>query len=152
MITVETKNGSWVRKCVIILTWTRKSSVREEESSRIPWQGSRNELFKVNVQLRKGFLWLKWRWTQGMQRTGGGGPGRVQNLSVCEYFIAGEAHAGEKGDLTFCRFTVSSAWQKSPGRRNEEDRAARKGKWSPRGTGTTVLTYPCPTASRYRWQ
>ena len=23
-----------------------------------------------------------------------------------------------------------------------------KGKWSPRGTGTTVLTYPCPTASR----
>ena len=24
----------------------------------------------------------------------------------------------------------------------------KKGKWSPRGTGTTVLTYPCPTASR----
>ena len=23
-----------------------------------------------------------------------------------------------------------------------EDPAARKGKWSPRGTGTTVLTYP----------
>ena len=30
-------------------------------------------------------------------------------------------------------------------RRNS--RAARKGKW-PRGTRTTVLTYPCPTASR----
>ena len=29
-----------------------------------------------------------------------------------------------------------------------ENRAARKGKWSPRGTGMTVLTYPCPTASR----
>ena len=28
------------------------------------------------------------------------------------------------------------------------NRAARKGKWSPRGTGMTVLTYPCPTASR----
>ena len=27
--------------------------------------------------------------------------------------------------------------------------AARKGKWSPRGTGTAiVLAYPCPTASR----
>ena len=24
----------------------------------------------------------------------------------------------------------------------------KKGKWSPRGSGTTVLTYPCPTASR----
>ena len=29
-----------------------------------------------------------------------------------------------------------------------KSRAARKGKWPPRGTGTTVLTYPCPTASR----
>ena len=30
--------------------------------------------------------------------------------------------------------------------------AARKGQWSPRGTGTTVvLACPCPTASRYRW-
>ena len=101
---------------------------------------------------QKRFLRLKWRWTQGMQRTGGGGPARVPNLRVCEHFIAGVAHAGEKGDLTSCRGTVSSAWQKSPGRRNEEDRAARKGKWSPRGTGTTVLAYPCPTASRYRWQ
>ena len=25
---------------------------------------------------------------------------------------------------------------------------SKKGKRSPRGTGTTVLTYPCPTASR----
>ena len=24
----------------------------------------------------------------------------------------------------------------------------KKGKWPPRGAGTTVLTYPCPTASR----
>ena len=24
----------------------------------------------------------------------------------------------------------------------------KKGKWPPRGTGMTVLTYPCPTASR----
>ena len=26
-----------------------------------------------------------------------------------------------------------------------KSRAARKGKWPPRGTGTTVLTYPCPS-------
>ena len=28
------------------------------------------------------------------------------------------------------------------------DGLPKKGEWSPRGTGTTVLTYPCPTASR----
>ena len=33
-------------------------------------------------------------------------------------------------------------------RTRRKSRAARKGKRSPRGTGTTVLTYPCPTASR----
>ena len=33
--------------------------------------------------------------------------------------------------------------------RRRENRAARKGKWPPRGTGTpTGPTYPCPTASR----
>ena len=31
-------------------------------------------------------------------------------------------------------------------------RVKKKGKWSPRGTGTTVLTCPFPTARRYRWQ
>ena len=30
-----------------------------------------------------------------------------------------------------------------------KSRAARKGTWPPRGTGTTVLTYPCPTVSRF---
>ena len=29
-----------------------------------------------------------------------------------------------------------------------KSRAVRKGKWSPRVTGTTVLTYPCASASR----
>ena len=59
------------------------------------------------------------------------------------------AHAGEEGRsnvlpghrpvgvVSTCRET-----------HRREDRAARKGKWSPRGAGTTVLTYPCPTASR----
>ena len=30
-------------------------------------------------------------------------------------------------------------------RKRRKSRAARKGKWPPRGTGTTVLTYPCPS-------
>ena len=30
-------------------------------------------------------------------------------------------------------------------RTRREDQASRKGKWSPRGTGTTVLTHPCPS-------
>ena len=29
--------------------------------------------------------------------------------------------------------------------RRRENWAARKGKWPPRGTETTVLTYPCPS-------
>ena len=45
----------------------------------------------------------------------------------------GVAHARRKVELTFC------PWYRLVG----VARAARKGKWSPRGTGTTVLTYPC---------
>ena len=50
---------------------------------------------------------------------------------------------GRKDELTSCRGTVSSAWQKPPVRR-KGGRAGlpKKGKWPPRGTGTTVLTYP----------
>ena len=49
----------------------------------------------------------------------------------------------EKDELTSCRGSVQSAWQKPPVRR-EGGRAGlpKKGKWPPRGTGTTVLTYP----------
>ena len=51
---------------------------------------------------------------------------------------------GRKDELTSCRGTVQSAWQKSPVSR-EGGRAGlpKKGKWQPRGTGTTVLSYPC---------
>ena len=50
---------------------------------------------------------------------------------------------GEKDEFTSYRCTVQSAWQKPPvSRTRRESRAARKGKWPPRGTGTTVLTYP----------
>ena len=54
-----------------------------------------------------------------------------------------------KGEVTSCRGTVWSAWQKPPVRRKGgRTGLPKKGMWSPRGTETTVLTYPCPTASR----
>ena len=50
--------------------------------------------------------------------TGGGGLARVPNLRVCEHpFTCGVAHAGVKDELTSCRGTVQSAWQKPPVRR-----------------------------------
>ena len=53
---------------------------------------------------------------------------------------------GRKDELTPCRGTDKSAWQKPPVRR-EGGRVGlpKKGKWPSRGTGTTVLTYPCPS-------
>ena len=42
-----------------------------------------------------------------------------------------------QGDEVPKACSQKAAWQKPPARR-----AARKGKWPPRGTGTTVLTYP----------
>ena len=48
---------------------------------------------------------------------------------------------GEQDVLPWYRLVgVASASSESQRR---ENLAARKGKWSPRGTGTTVLTYPC---------
>ena len=50
---------------------------------------------------------------------------------------------GWKDELTSCRGTVKSSWQKPPVRR-KGGRAGlhQKGKWPPHGTETTVLTYP----------
>ena len=48
----------------------------------------------------------------------------------------------EKGELTSCRCTVQSAWQYLQLVAKEEEPGCPKGKWPPRGTGTTVLTYP----------
>ena len=57
---------------------------------------------------------------------------------------------GEKDELTSCRGTVLSAWQKPPVRRKGgRDGLPAKGKWPPRGMGTTVLTYP-GSARRYQ--
>ena len=53
------------------------------------------------------------------------------------------------GEMTSCRGTVQSAWlSTSTLTQSRDDWAARKGKWSPRGTETTAFTCPCPTASR----
>ena len=58
-------------------------------------------------------------------------------------FLPGWHMQGRKDELTSCRGTVQSAWQKPPVSR-EGGRAGlpARGKWPPRGTGTTVLTYP----------
>ena len=72
------------------------------------------------------------------------GSARVPNLRVCEHPpFQGWHTQGVKGESTSCRGTVWSAWQKPPVNRTRRMyRAARKGKWSPRGTVMTVLTYP----------
>ena len=46
---------------------------------------------------------------------------------------------GRKDELTSCRGTVAKTSSETQRRKS---RAARKGKWPPRGTGTTVLTNP----------
>ena len=55
---------------------------------------------------------------------------------------------GGKDELTSCRGYRLVGVAIPPVRR-KGGRAGlpKKAKWSPRGTGTTVLTYPCPTAS-----
>ena len=81
---------------------------------------------------------------EGRRSTGGGGLTRVPDLRVCKHlFVSGWHTQGGKDELTSCRGTVQSAWQKPPVRR-KGGRAGlpKKGKWPPRGTGTTVLTYP----------
>ena len=87
---------------------------------------------------------------QGRSQTDGSGLARVPNLRVCKHLFQEEAHAGEGRARYhvlpwYCLAGVVSTSSETQRR---EDRAARKGKWSPRGTGATVLTYPRPTASR----
>ena len=53
-----------------------------------------------------------------MSGTGGGGLVRVPNLRVCKHLFPEGWHTqGEKDELTSCRGTVQSAWQKPPVRR-----------------------------------
>ena len=69
---------------------------------------------------------------------------RVPNLRVCKHLGVGVAHAGgRKGELrTLPWYRPVGVAKTSSETQRRKNRAARKGKWSPRGTGTTVLTYP----------
>ena len=110
---------------------------------------SQNRLKKETAASLKGTLPNPEAWPgrwgrQGLCSTGGGGLARVPNLRVCKTPLhGGGTRKGEKGELTSCRGTAQSAWQKilqlEARRKNQ---AARKGKRSPRGTGMTVLTNP----------
>ena len=62
-------------------------------------------------------FWEPRRWgPRGRPKTGGDGLARVPNLRVCEHpFHRWEWHTqGRKDELTSCRGTVQSAWQKPP--------------------------------------
>ena len=81
---------------------------------------------------------------QGRSIKGGGGLARVPNLRVRKPICDLGSHTqGGKDESTSCRGTVQSVWQKPPVRRKGgRARLPKNGKWSPRGTETTVLTYP----------
>ena len=73
---------------------------------------------------------------------------RGSRICVCAitFSRSGWHTQGVKDELTSCRGTVQSAWQKPPvSRKGGRAGLPKKGKWPPRGTGTTVLTYPCPS-------
>ena len=106
-------------------------------------------LWSVNKLARSITNWTKaWpgEWgLQGVGLTGGGGPARVR---VCEHPLGlwGGTRRGVKDEST----SVWSAWQIPPARRKGgRTGLPKKGKWPPRGTGTTVgmtvLTCPCPS-------
>ena len=59
------------------------------------------------------------------------------------FYLWGWHTQEEKDELTSCRGTVQSGRQKPPVRfKGGRAGLSKKGKWPPRGTGTTVLTYP----------
>ena len=72
---------------------------------------------------------------------------RVPNLRVCEQLLVlgwhTQAWKGEFNILPWYRVVSVAIPPVSP----EGGRAGlpKKGEWPPRGTGTTVLTYPCPS-------
>ena len=83
---------------------------------------------------------------QGMSSTGGGGLARVPNLRVCKHLASGWHTQGEKDELTSCRgYRLVGVAIPPVSRKGGRTGLPKKGKWSPRGTGTTVLTYPCPS-------
>ena len=82
---------------------------------------------------------------KGVSKTGGGGLARVPNLRVCKHlFDFGVAHAGGEGRINVLPWyrPVGVAKKLPVIRKGGRARLPKKGKWPPRGTGTTVLTYP----------
>ena len=76
--------------------------------------------------------------SQGMSRTGGGGPAMVPNLRVCKHFYFMGWHTqGEKDELNVLPWYRPVGVEKTSSEtQRRKSRAARKAKWSPRGTGT----------------
>ena len=77
----------------------------------------------------------------GMRSIGGCGLVRVPNLRVCKHRCWGVAHASKRINVLPWYRQVAVAKTSSETQRRK-NRAVRKDKWSPRGTGMTVLTYP----------
>ena len=81
-----------------------------------------------------------------MSKTGGGGLARVPNLRVCKHPDWRVAHVRGKDELTSCRGTVQSAWQKPPMRRKggRAGLPARvSGRHVVRGTDSPHLSRKC---------
>ena len=121
-------------------------------------------LFKENVQLRKDCVRLRQKWTEEIgnkeklillslkpienlnlrdwtsvtRQVGSRRRTREGATCVLSPFFSVGWHTQERKDekYTSCRGTVLSAWELPPVGRTEE-RLGRKGKWLPRGTGTT---------------
>ena len=86
---------------------------------------------------------------QGMSKTGGGGLARVPNLRVCRHPTTGwHRRRGEQGRSNVLPlFRLNGVVNKLQWNAWRKNRAACcSGKWPPRGTRTTVLTYPCSVA------
>ena len=81
-----------------------------------------------------------------MPVTGGDGLVRVPNLRVCKHFGAGVADAGTERRINVLPwYRLVGVVKTSSETQRRKSRAARKGKWPPRGTGMTAPTYPCPS-------
>ena len=78
------------------------------------------------------------RWgPQGRRSTGGGRLARVPNLRVCEHpLVRGWHTQGGKDEISILPwYRPVGVAKTSSDTETRENRAARKGKWSPRGTG-----------------
>ena len=103
---------------------------------------------QISTTRRMGQFRSKWSWPlrwglQGMSWTGGGGLARVPNLRMCKQLFVRVAHAGGgEGWIDILPwYRLVGVTRTSSETLRRKSGAARKGKWPPRGTGTTVLTY-----------